>query len=107
MIEFKSFFPPTLITLDGKKYLTPPWQEVSLETTLNDIEWVKENPSPPVKKDPKIITETFVSSSNPSILYKTKKVEREDGTFTYSCNCPGAWRAKDKRCKHIKKLELI
>lgn len=83
------------------------WKEVSLETTLSDIKWEKTNPIPAVKKEPKIITQTFVSSSNPSILYKTKKVEREDGTFTYSCDCPGAWRAKDKRCKHIKKLELI
>ena len=83
------------------------WKEVPLGTTLNDIKWEQENPTLVVKKDPKIITETFVSSSNPSILYKTKKVEREDGTFTYSCDCPGAWRAKDKRCKHIKQLELI
>ena len=58
-----------------------------------------------VKKEPKIIVETFVSSSDPSILYTTKKIEREDGSFVYSCTCPGAWRAKDKRCKHIKILE--
>ena len=37
--------------------------------------------------------------------YKTQKVEREDGSFVYSCTCPGSWRAKDKRCKHIKELE--
>lgn len=106
MIEFKHFYPPTLITLNDKRYIIPTWDEVPLETALENIEWVKEHPSPPIKKEPKIITETFVSSSNDSILYKTKKVEREDGTFAYSCTCPGAWRAKDKRCKHIKQLEL-
>jgi hypothetical protein len=21
------------------------------------------------------------------------------------CNCPGTWRAKDRRCKHIKEVE--
>jgi len=36
-----------------------------------------------------------------------------DGTYIVSlnkngnpkCNCPGVWRAKDKRCKHIKEVE--
>lgn len=105
MIKVKQFLPPAIITLRGKKYITPNWVEVPLDTTLNNIEWERDRP--PVRKEPKIITETFVSSSDSSILYKAKKVEREDGTFTYSCTCPGAWRAKDKRCKHIKKLEKI
>jgi hypothetical protein len=83
----------------------PTWKEVPLDTKLSDIQWEKENIQPVIKKDPKIIVETFVSSSDVSILYKTKKVEREDGSFVYSCTCPGAWRAKDKRCKHIKELE--
>lgn len=105
MIEIKSFTHPVLISLRGKTYITPQWIEVPAGTTLKDIKWEKTTPSPPVKKEPKIIIETFVSSSDSSILYKTKKVEREDGSFTYSCTCPGVWRAKDKRCKHIKTLE--
>ena len=83
----------------------PTWQKVPSNIKLSDIKWEKEKILPAIKKEPKIIVETFVSSSDPSILYTTKKIEREDGSFVYSCTCPGAWRAKDKRCKHIKILE--
>jgi len=105
MIIHKHWMPPALVFIGSKQYLMPTWKEVPLDTKLSDIQWEKENIQPVVKKDPKIIVETFVSSSDVSILYKTKKVEREDGSFVYSCTCPGAWRAKDKRCKHIKELE--
>jgi hypothetical protein len=105
MFIHKHFTPPALITLSNKRYIIPTWVEVPLDTSLSDITWERVTPKAPIKKEPKIIVETFVSSSNSSILYKTKKVEREDGSFTYSCTCPGAWRAKDKRCKHIKILE--
>ena len=105
MINNKHFHPPALLYIGGKKYIVPTWEEVPLNTELKDIQWEKENIQPPVKKEPKIIIETFVSSSDVSILYKTKKIEREDGSYVYSCTCPGAWRAKDKRCKHIKELE--
>jgi len=105
MIVHKHWMPPTLVFIKGKQYLIPSWKEVPLGTELSDITWEKEKIQPVVKKEPKILVETFVSSSDVSILYKTKKVEREDGSFAYSCTCPGAWRAKDKRCKHIKELE--
>ena len=105
MIYHKHWIPPALVDLGGKRYIVPAWKEVPINTQLKDIKCVKEKTKTLVKKDPKIITETFVSSSDSSILYKTKKIEQENGSFTYSCTCPGAWRAKDKRCKHIKVLE--
>lgn len=101
MISYKHWIPPVLGTFNNKRYLLPIWQEVPLNTTLKDIQWDK--PQPKLKL--KIITETFVSSSDSNILYETKKIEEVDGSFKYSCTCPGAWRAKDKRCKHIKELE--
>jgi hypothetical protein len=105
MINYKHWMPPTLGDFKGKRYLLPIWKEVPANTTLEDIQWEKENIQPPIKKEPKIIVETFVSSSDDSILYETKKIEQVNGNFIYSCTCPGAWRAKDKRCKHIKELE--
>ena len=105
MITHKHWLPPTLVYIRGEQYLMPTWQKVPSNTKLSDIKWEKEKILPAIKKEPKIIVETFVSSSDPSILYTTKKIEREDGSFAYSCTCPGAWRAKDKRCKHIKILE--
>ena len=93
--------PPTLANFRGKCYLLPLWKEVPMGTTMEDIKWDKPQKQPELK----IVTETFVSSSDSSILYETRKIEEADGSYTYSCTCPGAWRAKDKRCKHIKELE--
>jgi len=93
---------PVLADFNGKRYLLPIWEEVPMGTKLKDIQWEKEQ----IKSKPlSVIVETFVSSSDSNILYKTQKAEQPDGSFKYSCTCPGAWRAKDKRCKHIKELE--
>ena len=105
MIVHKHWLPPILARVGGKTYLMPTWVEVPDDTELGDIKWEKEVVTPQPKRELKIIAETFVSSSDSTILYKTKKIEREDGSFLYTCDCPGHWRAKDKRCKHIKELE--
>ena len=91
--------PPAIVELNGKTYLMPEWKEVEKGTTLKDINWIK--PKPKVR--PKPIMEVFTSGSNPDISYKTKYFP---DTGNYSCNCPGRWMAKDKRCKHIKALEI-
>ena len=91
--------PPGLVNLGGKRYIVPTWQEVLPETELSDIKWVK--PKPKVKQEP--ITETHISSSNPNKTYKTVYYP-ESGKF--HCSCPGTWRAADRRCKHIKALEI-
>lgn len=98
----KHLYPPALVYIGEKTYLIPGWKEVPKGTLLQDIKWEKETFE---KKKLKVITKTFVSSSDDSILYKTEKAEQPDGTFKYNCDCPGRWRAKDKRCKHIKELE--
>ena len=102
----KHLYPPAFVTLNGKKYLVPTWKEVSLELDLKDVKWEKETFE---KKEPKVIINTFTSSSDNSILYETKKVEQIDGTFKYYCDCPGRWRAKDKLkgCKHIQKMREL
>ena len=47
--------------------------------------------------------------------FKTWKFESASGGGTYvvretakglKCDCPGTWRAKDRRCKHIKEMEV-
>ncbi len=91
--------PPSLSTIGGKKYILPTWQEVLPETQLSDIKWIK--PKPKVKQEP--IVEIHTSSSNPNKTYKTVYYP-ESGKF--HCNCPGTWRAADRRCKHIKALEI-
>lgn len=91
--------PPMVWEKDGKTYLMPLWKEVVKGTTVNDIEWIK-----PVKK--KTIVEEFkFESASSGSLYTTKKFTKPSGEIKYSCTCPGVWRAKDRRCKHIKSLE--
>jgi len=91
--------PPTLLKsfITGKTYIVPTWQEVHPETTLKDIEWIKPaKVEVPVEKN----TWKFESSSDPGHFYTV----RQSG-LRLSCNCSGFWRAKDRRCKHIKEVE--
>ena len=93
------FQPPSLLTLNGKTYIMPLWKEVISGTTLKDINWIK----PIVKKT---TTESFkFTSSSSDKIYSTIKTTLASGEIKLSCNCPGTWRAKDRRCKHIKSLE--
>ena len=90
-------YPPAIFQSNGKTYIVPGWQEVLPETTLNDIEWIK----PEVKKvEPEKNEWLFESSSDPGHFYKV----RQTG-IKFTCNCPGVWRSKDRRCKHIKEVE--
>jgi hypothetical protein len=98
--------PPTLHVENGKKYILPSNQEVILETTMDDIEWVKIDPINRVivYNKPKPIqaptTWEFESSSSPGQFYTVRLLGK-----TYKCNCPGVYRSKDRICKHIKEVQ--
>ena len=107
MIKYKhthSHLPPVLFTsvFNGKKYIVPGWKEVYSDTTLENIEWVKEKV---VVKKTEIEIFEFPSSSG-SEVYIAKKYTNPNGSIKFSCNCPGVWRSADRRCKHIKSLEI-
>jgi hypothetical protein len=92
--------PPTLFTnYKGEKFIVPSFTKVHPKTTLADINWIKpEKVEAPVEKN----VWKFESSSDPGHYYAV----RQSG-FKLSCNCPGVWRSKDRRCKHIKEVEQI
>ena len=93
-----SLIPPGLmVNVEGKKFITPSWQEVHPETTLNDIKWVR--PKTVEHEIPKNTWE-FQSSSGGG-TYIVKQV----GMNKFQCNCPGYWRSKDRECKHVKSLK--
>ena len=46
--DYEGHISPGIISVGGKTYIVPSWQEVLPETTLADIEWIK--PEKPVKK---------------------------------------------------------
>ena len=88
--------PPSLVVLNGKKYIVPTWKEVDPNTTLKDIQWVK--PKPKVKRS-KTVVKTFNSGSSDAIY--TTKFYPDSGK--YFCDCPGSWRSFGN-CKHIKQM---
>lgn len=94
--------PSLFKSTNGITYLMPGWIEVDANTTLKDIKWSKPILVEKVKNE--IISHEFNSSSS-NKSYITKEYKNSDGTTKYSCNCPGAFRAKDKECKHIKSLK--
>ena len=96
--EYTGNISPALVLFDGKKYIIPSWQEVLPETTLNDIEWIK----PQVEAPPPAQSNVwkFQSESNPDVQY----IVRQNGS-KLSCNCPGVWRSKIRKCKHIFEIE--
>jgi hypothetical protein len=91
--------PPNLFVLNGKKYLMPYWREVDINTEISDVFWNR-----PVKKQTEVINHKFLSSKG-DVTYNTKETIFPNGEVKYSCNCPGHYRAFDRRCKHIKELE--
>jgi len=96
--DYEHQFAPTLVVLSGQKYIVPTYQKVHPQTELSDINWIKPQPKnqPVVEKNEWL----FESSSDPGHFYRV----RQSGT-KYTCNCPGVWRSKDRRCKHIKQVE--
>ena len=94
--------PPTIFksSVDNKKYIVPAWMEVLPETTLNDIEWIKPEIKKTVTEKQEPQTWKFESKSDPGSFYVVQVIGNK-----IKCNCPGVWRSKDRKCKHIKEVE--
>jgi len=85
----------------GEVCIVPGWKVVHPKTTLNDIVWEK----PKIQiHERKVEKFESISSTDPSLKYITKRFT-EGNKVSYSCNCPGVWRSKERKCKHIKLLE--
>jgi len=88
--------PPSIVTSkNGDKFIVPTWKKINKLATLDDINWVPKKTEP----KPESNTWTFKSSSGDG-EYKVKQTGN-----TLKCNCMGFFRAKDRRCKHIKSVE--
>ncbi len=93
-----AYMAPSMQVKDGERFIIPGDIKVHPETTFDDIVWMKPQP----KKRTEPIIEISTSSSK-DIEYTTKYYP-DSGNI--HCSCPGTWRAKDRRCKHIKAMEL-
>lgn len=89
--------PHLFVDSNGDKFIIPGWKPVHPKTQFEDINWIK----PSVEKIPQEKnTWKFESSSDPGLFY----IVRQSG-LKLSCSCPGVFRSKDRRCKHIKQVE--
>jgi hypothetical protein len=86
--------------------MIPDWVEVLHETTLNDIKAFEEEGRGRPKKDTKKINNPtewkFESKSDPGSYYVVKQVSE----YKVSCTCSGQYRAKDRKCRHMKEIML-
>ena len=91
--------------VDGKKYLTPDWIVVVPETTLDDIKVAEIETRGRKKASTKFENPKewkFESKSDPDSWYVVKHVSESKVT----CTCAGQYRAKDRKCRHMKEVML-
>jgi len=96
-------YTPGLTRVNGKLYMIPDWIEVLPETTINDIKAFEEETRGRKKGTKKVdnLTEwRFESKSDPGSYYVVKQVS----DYKVSCTCSGQYRAKDRKCRHMKEV---
>jgi hypothetical protein len=99
------YLPKAIVCFGNKTIIYPSQIPCHPDTTLDDI--IEE------------VEETVVEQETSTLVVEEKKTwefesSSGDGKYFVSlnkfgnpkCNCPGVWRAKDKRCKHIKEVEI-
>lgn len=100
----RSPYAPGLTRSNGVLYMIPDWVEVLHETTVNDIKAFEEEGRGRPKKDTKKINNPtewkFESKSDPGSYYVVKQVSE----YKVSCTCSGQYRAKDRKCRHMKQV---
>lgn len=98
-------YPPGLLVspTTGQKYIIPGWQKVHPQTELSDINWIQPKPKK-VEKAPDVFKTNeefkFESKSEPGSFYIVRVVNGKA-----KCNCAGQYRAKDRKCLHMREIE--
>ena len=97
-----NYLPVAIIKFPTKTVIMPEGIECDPDTTFDDIEVIEtsfsivDTPQQTLTLDQ---TWTFKSSSSDGVYTVRKNMNK------IKCDCPGVWRSKDKRCKHIKEVE--
>ena len=83
----------------GDKYkIMPEGISCIPETELSDIIVIDNLPK--IVEKPKQENKWMFESSSGDGFYQVR-----ENMGKLKCSCPGSWRAKDKKCKHIKEVE--
>jgi hypothetical protein len=95
-----AYLPVAIVRFANKTVIMPAGIECHPETEFDDIQVIspqkQEEPKPREQK-----TWKFPSKSSDGIY--TVRIE----PYGIRCNCPGVWRAKNKKCKHILEVEQL
>jgi hypothetical protein len=81
----------------------PEGVECEPDTTFDDIEVIENYSSLKDNSEQTLTLEqtwAFKSSSSDGVYTVRKNMNK------IKCDCPGVWRSKDRRCKHIKEVEI-
>ena len=89
-----SHISPQMQVRKGERFIMPGNQKVHYETTFDDIVWIQ--PKKPKVKIPKDIFQ-FESKSDPGSFYEVSVAGN-----VVKCTCSGQYRAKDRKCIHMK-----
>jgi len=99
-VEKHHYLPVSIIRFGNKSMIYPAGIPCIPETTLDDIEVIESNKPKVVVEKPQKPKWMFESSSGDGFYQVIENMGK------LKCNCPGTWRAKDRRCKHIKEVEI-
>lgn len=88
-----------IVKLGDQTYIYPSKTECHPKTTLDDVLEI-DNTQPKEESKPREKHTWKFKSSNSDSTYV---VREKWGKL--KCDCPGTWRAKDRRCKHIQEVE--
>jgi hypothetical protein len=101
-IEKHAYLPVAIVRLQSKTMIMPAGIECHPGTDLNDIKVIDNSPKEKPEPKPREKRTWKFDSASSNGFY----IVRENMGRLY-CNCMGVWRAKDRRCKHIKEVEQI
>jgi hypothetical protein len=98
-VEKHAYLCIAIVQMGNIKKIMPAGIVCHPKTTLEDIVEIDNTPVEKIEKPVEKKKWMFESSSSDGFYQVTENMGK------LKCNCPGTWRAKDRRCKHIQEVE--
>jgi len=101
-VDKHAYLPAAIVKFSNKTVIMPAGIECHPGTTLDDIEIIDNSPKEKPEPKPREKRTWKFESASSDGFYTVR-----ENMGVLRCNCMGVWRAKDRRCKHIKEVEQI